>query len=153
MWFRGSDVEAHLADMRKKAADALPGSSWSPFVTNPNLPPDRADIVIVGGGVMGWSIAYWLKRKEMMRGGVRVLVVEKDPTVRGQETGSDHVRVLPATRANLHINCSPDCLQYSQASTVLSAGGIRQQFSLLENIHLSLVSADFMRNINVGHRK
>lgn len=41
-------------------------------------------------------------------------------------------------------------LQYSQASTVLSAGGIRQQFSLPENIHLSLASADFMRNINVG---
>ena len=39
--------------------------------------------------------------------------------------------------------------QYSQASTVLSAGGIRQQFSLPENIHLSLASADFMRNINV----
>uniref|UniRef100_A0A3Q1EES8 FAD-dependent oxidoreductase domain-containing protein 1 n=1 Tax=Acanthochromis polyacanthus TaxID=80966 RepID=A0A3Q1EES8_9TELE len=111
------DLEAQLAAFRKKAADALPGSSWSPLQINPNLPPERADIVIVGGGVLGWSIAYWLKQKEMVRGGVRVLVVEKDPT-------------------------------YSQASTVLSAGGIRQQFSLLENIHLSLASADFMRNIN-----
>lgn len=103
--------------MKKKAADALPGSSWSPLQINPNLPPERADIVIVGGGVMGWSIAYWLKQKERVRGGVRVIVVERDPT-------------------------------YSRASTVLSAGGIRQQFSLLENIHLSLASADFMRNIN-----
>ncbi|XP_034539715.1 FAD-dependent oxidoreductase domain-containing protein 1 [Notolabrus celidotus] len=111
------DLEAQLAAMRKKAADALPGSSWTPFDINPNLPPERADIVIVGGGVMGWSIAYWLKQKEMMRGGVRVVVVEKDPT-------------------------------YSRASTVLSAGGIRQQFSLPENIHLSLASAHFMRNIN-----
>ncbi|XP_018546986.1 FAD-dependent oxidoreductase domain-containing protein 1 [Lates calcarifer] len=111
------DLEAQLAAMRKKAADALPGSGWTPFEINPNLPPERADIVIVGGGVIGWSIAYWLKQKERVRGGLRVLVVERDPT-------------------------------YSQASTVLSAGGIRQQFSLPENILLSLASADFMRNIN-----
>ncbi|XP_028277142.1 FAD-dependent oxidoreductase domain-containing protein 1 [Parambassis ranga] len=111
------DLEAQLAAMRRKAAEALPGSSWSPVKHHSNLPPERTDIVIVGGGVVGWSIAYWLKQKELIRGGVQVLVVEKDPT-------------------------------YSQASTVLSAGGIRQQFSLPENIHLSLASADFMRNIN-----
>ncbi|TKS83203.1 FAD-dependent oxidoreductase domain-containing protein 1 [Collichthys lucidus] len=111
------DLEAQLAAVRKKAADALPGSSWSALEINPNLPPERADIVIVGGGVMGWSIAYWLKQKERVRGEVKVVVVEKDTT-------------------------------YSQASTVLSAGGIRQQFSLPENIHLSMASADFMRNIN-----
>ncbi|XP_040007125.1 FAD-dependent oxidoreductase domain-containing protein 1 [Xiphias gladius] len=111
------DLEAQLAAMRKKAADALPGSSWSPFEINPNLPPERADIVIVGGGVIGWSIAYWLKQRERVRGGVKVVVVEKD-------------------------------LTYSRASTVLSAGGIRQQFSLPENIHLSLASADFLRNVN-----
>ncbi|KAM9781765.1 FAD-dependent oxidoreductase domain-containing protein 1 isoform X1 [Syngnathus typhle] len=111
------DLEAQLAATRKKVADALPGSSWSPLEINPNLPPERTDIVIVGGGVMGWSVAYWLKKKEGLRGGLNVIVVEKDTT-------------------------------YSQASSVLSAGGIRQQFSLLENISLSMASADFLRNIN-----
>uniref|UniRef100_A0A4W5N0M6 FAD-dependent oxidoreductase domain-containing protein 1 n=1 Tax=Hucho hucho TaxID=62062 RepID=A0A4W5N0M6_9TELE len=111
------DLENQFKAFREKAADAMPGSDWTPFEKNRSLPPERADIVIVGGGVVGWSIAYWLKQKEMIRDGVRVLVVERDPT-------------------------------YSQASTVLSAGGIRQQFSLPENIHLSMISADFMRNIN-----
>nr|XP_023700565.1 FAD-dependent oxidoreductase domain-containing protein 1 [Paramormyrops kingsleyae] len=111
------ELEQQLKAFRHKALTAMPGSDWSPQNTTAGLPPERADIVIVGGGVVGWSIAYWLKRKERVRDGVRVLVVEKDPT-------------------------------YSQASTVLSVGGIRQQFSLPENIHLSLASADFMRNIN-----
>ncbi|XP_034033573.1 FAD-dependent oxidoreductase domain-containing protein 1 isoform X2 [Thalassophryne amazonica] len=111
------ELEEHLEAMRKKATLALPGSDWCPIEINKNLPPERADIVIIGGGVVGWSIAYWLKKKEQVRDGVRVVVVEKDP-------------------------------MYARSSTVLSAGGIRQQFSLPENIYLSLISADFMKNIN-----
>lgn len=37
--------------------------------------------------------------------------------------------------------------QYAKASTVLSAGGIRQQFSIKENIELSQFSAEFLRDI------
>uniref|UniRef100_A0A671PBV5 FAD-dependent oxidoreductase domain-containing protein 1 n=1 Tax=Sinocyclocheilus anshuiensis TaxID=1608454 RepID=A0A671PBV5_9TELE len=88
-----SNLDAQLRAFRDKAARAMPGSDWSPIELTPGLPPERADVVIVGGGVIGWSI-------------------------------------------------------YSQASTVLSCGGIRQQFSLKENSLLSLFSAHFMKNIN-----
>ncbi|XP_055551912.1 LOW QUALITY PROTEIN: FAD-dependent oxidoreductase domain-containing protein 1 [Falco cherrug] len=80
-------------------------------------PPEEVDVVVVGGGVVGWSVAYWLKVLEGWQHGMRVLVVERDPT-------------------------------YSRASTVLSVGGIRQQFSLLENIRMSRFSASFLRDIN-----
>lgn len=36
--------------------------------------------------------------------------------------------------------------QYGSSSTALSVGGIRQQFSLEENIQMSLFGADFIRN-------
>ncbi|XP_043936757.1 FAD-dependent oxidoreductase domain-containing protein 1 isoform X2 [Protopterus annectens] len=111
------DLEKEFVKFRQKVKDVLPGSNWTPFHVTPGLPPERADIVIVGGGVMGWSIAYWLKKKEMIRDAVRVVVVERDPS-------------------------------YSRASTVLSVGGIRQQFSMPENIQMSLFGCSFLRNIN-----
>ena len=41
------------------------------------LPERAADVVIVGGAVMGASCAYWLTR---MQPGLRVLVIERDPS-------------------------------------------------------------------------
>lgn len=70
-----------MKNMREKTADALPGSDWGLNKMTPRLPPERVDILIVGGGVVGWSIAYWLKRKTRPRDSLQVLVVEKDPTV------------------------------------------------------------------------
>lgn len=110
-----------MSDIKKKIQSILPGGAWKPLYDTSHLPPEQADVVIVGGGVLGLSVAYWLKRLEKRRGAIRVLVVERDHT-------------------------------YSQASTVLSVGGIRQQFSLPENIQLSLFSAEFLlvhQSINV----
>lgn len=74
----------------------------------------HCDVLIIGGGGIGSSIAHWLKKKA--HDGLSVVVVEKDPT-------------------------------YKEASTPLSVGGLRQQFSLVENIQMSLYGADFIRNI------
>jgi FAD-dependent oxidoreductase domain-containing protein 1 len=72
----------------------------------------HCDVLIIGGGAMGSSIAYNLKKAA--RHGLNVVVLEKDPT-------------------------------YQQCSTTLSVGGLRQQFSLPENIQMSLYGADFIR--------
>ena len=67
------------------------------------------DIIIVGGGVMGSSVAYHLLAAEPK---LRVAVLERDPT-------------------------------YSKASTSLSLGGVRVQFSLKENVLISLFAQEF----------
>lgn len=76
--------------------------------------PHHCDILVIGGGAIGSSIAYHIKEKA--RDGLRVVVLEKDKT-------------------------------YEKASTTLSVGGLRQQFSLEENILMSLYAADFFRNV------
>lgn len=78
--------------------------------------PSSTEVLIIGGGAMGASVAYWLKQK--IPGDIlKVLVVERDHS-------------------------------YATASTCLSVGGIRQQFSLTENILMSSFGAEFLRNID-----
>jgi len=65
--------------------------------------PTRADVLVIGGGIVGSSVAYHLLKDG--RGG-NVVVVEPDPT-------------------------------YARASTSFANGGIRQLFSLPENIRMA----------------
>ncbi|KAL1497155.1 hypothetical protein ABEB36_008161 [Hypothenemus hampei] len=77
--------------------------------------PQFTDVLIVGGGAIGSSIAYWLKEKSNPDS-FHVAVIEQDPT-------------------------------YAKCATTLSVGGLRQQFSLPENINLSLFGAEFIRSL------
>ncbi|XP_059470813.1 FAD-dependent oxidoreductase domain-containing protein 1-like [Neocloeon triangulifer] len=74
----------------------------------------NCDVLIVGGGVIGSSIAFFLL--ENFPGAMNVTVIEKDPT-------------------------------YTKCATTLSCGGLRQQFSLPENILMSQFGAKFLREL------
>ena len=50
----------------------------APYMNN-DMFPTHCDVVIIGGGAVGSSIAYWLKKRA--RNGLNVVVVEKDSTV------------------------------------------------------------------------
>jgi glycine/D-amino acid oxidase-like deaminating enzyme len=71
----------------------------------------RTEVAIIGGGIMGSALAYWLTRLDRA---VSVTVVERDPS-------------------------------YMTASSALSAGSIRQQFTTVVNIRISQASLEFLR--------
>jgi FAD-dependent oxidoreductase domain-containing protein 1 len=72
------------------------------------------DVVVIGGGVIGSSIAYNLANDGFDGD---ILVIEKDPT-------------------------------YEFATTALSAGGVREQFSLPENIKISQYGISVFENFD-----
>lgn len=55
-------------------------------LNKPVLPTMHVDILIIGGGAIGSSIAYWIKQRT--RGGANVAVVEKDLTVKSNYLSS-----------------------------------------------------------------
>jgi len=77
---------------------------------------DSADVVIVGGGIVGSATAYFLSSDAAFRDR-RIVMIERDTS-------------------------------YAEASTTLSAGGLRQQFSTPENIALSQATLAIIRQLS-----
>jgi glycine/D-amino acid oxidase-like deaminating enzyme len=61
------------------------------------------DVVVIGGAVMGCSVAYWLTR---MQPGLSVLVVEQDPSFARSSTALSvaSIRQQFTTRVNVEIS-------------------------------------------------
>lgn len=73
-----------------------------------------ADVVVIGGAVMGASAAYWLTR---MQPGLRVIVVERDPTYARASTALSvaSIRMQFTTPVNVAIS------RFESASSATSA--------------------------------
>jgi glycine/D-amino acid oxidase-like deaminating enzyme len=71
--------------------DFVPPDMARPAETGP-LPPETVDTLVIGGGVAGCCLAYWLARE-----GIETMVVERDDMnmqASGANAGSLHVQLL-----------------------------------------------------------
>jgi glycine/D-amino acid oxidase-like deaminating enzyme len=89
---------------------------------NKNHPPKTVDTLIVGGGPIGASTAFHLARQR----------TDGDST-----SGNDNDPSILVVERDA---------SYQSGSAIYSAGGIRFQFSLEENVRMSLYGIDFLRN-------
>ena len=66
--------------------------------------PDRADVVIIGGAIVGSAVATFLARRPDFHG--RVLIIERDPTFRTSSTtlSAASIRLQFSTPLNIEIS-------------------------------------------------
>jgi glycine/D-amino acid oxidase-like deaminating enzyme len=106
----------------------------------------RADIAIVGGGIMGSALAYWLTR---LQPSVSVVVIERDPTysIASSALSAASIRQQFTTPVNIHIaRASIDFLR--SAGELLAVDESRPDIGLTEAGYLYLandVSVDTLR--------
>lgn len=75
---------------------------------NPSAPifPNHVDLVIIGGGAIGCSVAYWIKKQAGKD--FRIVVVEKDPMV--NLFINNVKKVLKYFNFNLYIFLTVHCI-------------------------------------------
>ncbi|XP_034789914.1 FAD-dependent oxidoreductase domain-containing protein 1 isoform X5 [Pan paniscus] len=130
------DWDGKVSEIKKKIKSILPGRSCDLLQDTSHLPPEHSDVVIVGGGVLGLSVAYWLKKLESRRGAIRVLVVERDHT--------EYLAVVDAPPLDLRFNPSGYLLLASEKDAAAMESNVKVQRQ--EGAKVSLMSPDQLRN-------
>ena len=94
--------------MTEPVADNIVASTWSGPLEPPSHLPDVADVVIIGGGIVGVSTAWFLAKQ-----GVRVVLCEKGH-IAGEQSGRNwgwvrvqgrDIREIPMALESLRIWC------------------------------------------------
>ncbi|XP_023390499.1 FAD-dependent oxidoreductase domain-containing protein 1 isoform X3 [Pteropus vampyrus] len=130
------DWAGKMSEIKKKIQSVLPGGAWNPLYDTSHLPPEHSDVVIVGGGVLGLSVAYWLKKLEKQRGAIQVLVVERDHT--------DYLAVVDDPPLDPRFNPSGYLLLASEKGAAIMENNVKMQRQ--EGAKVCLMSPEQLRN-------
>lgn len=107
---------------------------------------ERYDIVIVGGGVVGLSTAYFLATRDA---NLRIAVLEADPTYARASTpkASGVVRLQFGVPENIRM-CLDSSAFFSQAPELLAVGGEPAQIGWAERGYVWLVPPELLQTVH-----
>ncbi len=115
---------------------------------------DRYDVVIIGGGVMGCSVAYHLK---MLDSRLAVLVIERDPAYVAASSALSASSIRQQFSTPVNIALSRYGFQFLLAAADrLAVDGERPEVGLVERGYLYLATAagaDPLRELNAVQRQ
>jgi glycine/D-amino acid oxidase-like deaminating enzyme len=114
----------------------------------------RAHVVVVGGGIIGAALAYFLSRELPGAAPARVTVVERDPVDRGGGAGTS--RSASAIRQQFSQTVNIRLAQwsfafYAQADAVLAVDGTPPHLGLVEAGSLVLAPAGGLATLREQH--
>jgi len=110
---------------------------------------ERADVAIVGGGVMGSALAYWLTRLEPR---ARVVVIERDPTYATASSALSAASIRQQFTTAVNVRISQASIEFLRHSAeLLEADGVRPDIGLCERGYLYLAGAAGLPALRQAH--
>jgi glycine/D-amino acid oxidase-like deaminating enzyme len=96
-------------------------------------------VVVIGGGVMGSALAYWLTR---LNGSLKVTVLERDPTYEYASSALSAASIRQQFSTAVNVRISQASIAFlRQAAEELQAGGQRPDIALREAGYLYLAQS------------
>src|SRR4051794_40299314 len=108
-----------------------------------------ADIVIVGGGIMGSALAYWLTRLEPT---VSVVVIERDPTYSTASSALSAASIRQQFTTAVNIRISQASIEFLRgAGELLAMDGAKADIGLTEAGYLYLADGASLERLRQAH--
>lgn len=107
------------------------------------------DVVVVGGGVMGSALAYWLTRLEPM---LKVMVIERDPSYEHASSALSAASIRQQFSTAVNIRISQASIAFLRhAADELAIDGEGPDIALNEAGYLYLAAADGAAGLRAAH--
>jgi FAD-dependent oxidoreductase domain-containing protein 1 len=136
------------------AADVAPGARGTGFGYHPGsaggcVSVMQSDVAIIGGGIMGSALAYWLTR---LSPGLAVTVVERDPAYQRASSALSAASIRQQFTTPVNIHLSQHSFEFLRgAADSLEVDGDRPDIGLYEGGYLYLAGSAGAANLRAAH--